>query len=430
MGGEISPYPFALVLSQDEHEGLLIQRLAELEVYVERGTELTGFEEAGGQVCAQLKRPDGTVEMCEAAYLAGCDGGRSAVRDRLKIQFAGDTYPRRFYVADVQAGGAAMNGEMHIALDATDFLAIFPLKEEGRARLIGTVLGDTAGQNGNPTWEDVNKSVIEGLHLNIERVNWFSAYRVHHRVADHFRRGSVFLVGDAAHIHTPVGGQGMNTGIGDAVNLAWKLAAVLRGRTDASLLDSYEPERMATARRLVAATDRVFTGVTSGNAFDRQVRLHLVPFFLPLMFGFAPVRHFLFRTMSQAAVNYRGSSLSEGRAGTVHGGDRLPWVKPDVNAAGDNFTPLASLDWQVHVYGNATPEIRSVCAGRKLPLHVFSWRPEMGRAGLQRDAIYLLRPDGHVGLANPDGHALAVTDYLDARKLVPGERNGHRVEPR
>jgi len=421
MGADISPYPFALVLSQDEHECLLINRLAELGVEVERRTELTGLEEMGGQVCARLKRADGTLEVCEAAYLAGCDGGRSTVRELLKINFTGGTYPRRFYVADVQADGAAMNGEMHVALETDDFLAIFPLKGEGRARLIGTVRAGADDHSETPAWGDVNKGVIEGLGLNIERVNWFSAYRVHHRVADHFRQGRAFLVGDAAHIHTPVGGQGMNTGIGDAVNLAWKLAAVLRGRTDASLLESYEPERIASARRLVAATDRVFTGVTSSKAIDRQVRLNLVPFLLPLLFEFAPVRHFLFRTISQAAVNYRGSSLSEGRAGAVHGGDRLPWVKPDLNQAGDNFTPLASLDWQVHVYGDATPETQAVCAGRKLPLHVFSWRPEMGRAGLQRNAIYLLRPDGHVALANPEGRALAVASYLDARNFLPGE---------
>ena len=120
----------------------------------------------------------------------------------------------------------------------------------------------------NLTWDDVSKRVIEGMRLNIERVNWFSTYRVHHRVADHFRKGRAFLLGDAAHIHSPVGGQGLNAGVGDAVNLAWKLAAVLRGRADAALLDSYEPERIAFARRLVATTDRIFAGVTSSQDFS------------------------------------------------------------------------------------------------------------------------------------------------------------------
>jgi hypothetical protein len=128
----------------------------------------------------------------------------------------------------------------------------------------------------------------------------------------------------------------------------------------------------------------------------------------------------LFRTISQTAVSYRGSRLSEGRAGTVHGGDRLPWVKATLDGVDeDNFASLTSLAWQAHVYGNAAPEIQAVCDGRRLALHVFAWRPEMGRAGLQRDAVYLVRPDGYVALADPEGSATAITSYFDARKLTP-----------
>jgi hypothetical protein len=210
----------------------------------------------------------------------------------------------------------------------------------------------------------------------------------------------------------------MNTGIGDAVNLAWKLAAVLRGRAKASLLDSYEAERISFARRLVATTDRAFTGVTSSEAIPRAVRLNIVPILMPLLFKFATVRRFMFRTISQAAVNYRKSSLSAGRAGTVRGGDRLPWVKSDLNEVGNNFMSLTSLDWQVHVYGEAPHGIQAVCDDRKLPLHVFPWSQEMGRAGLQRNAVYLVRPDGYVGLADPAGKATAITSYLDARQLT------------
>jgi FAD binding domain len=210
------------------------------------------------------------------------------------------------------------------------------------------------------------------LRIDVKRVNWISTYRVHHRVADHFRKGCAFLLGDAAHIHSPVGGQGMNTGIGDAVNLAWKLAAVLQGRAHASILDSYEPERIAFARRLVATTDRAFTGVTSPGAVARRVRLNIVPLLMRPLFEVAAVRRIMFRTISQTAVNYRGSSLSEGRAGPVHGGDRLPWVKVDSSGVDDdNFSPLASLDWQVHVYGDIAPKLQAVCRERKLPLHVF-----------------------------------------------------------
>jgi 2-polyprenyl-6-methoxyphenol hydroxylase-like FAD-dependent oxidoreductase len=397
---------------------LLIDQLAEAGVQVQRQTELMAFEQTAGGVRARLRRADGAMNACEDAYLAGCDGAHSAVRDGLAIGFPGGTYNHLFYVADVDARGAVMNGELHGALDTTDFLIVFPLKDDGRARLIGTVRKDPGHRDDHLSWDDVSQRVIEWLRIDVERVHWFSTYRVHHRVADRFHNGRAFLLGDAAHVHSPVGGQGMNTGIGDAVNLAWKIADVVHGRADHSLLDSYEPERMAFARRLVATTDRAFTGITSDGAIARCVRLNIVPAVAPAVFASRAARRFMFRTISQIAVHYRDSSVSEGRAGDVHGGDRLPWVPASQNDP-DNFSPLTSLTWQVHVYGDATSGTQSACEERELPLHVFPWRPEMGRAGLQRNAIYLVRPDGYVALAAAEGRGAAITSYLDARKLGP-----------
>jgi 2-polyprenyl-6-methoxyphenol hydroxylase-like FAD-dependent oxidoreductase len=159
---------------------------------------------------------------------------------------------------------------------------VFPLTDVHRAHLVGTVRYEAeAAQHESLTWDDVSRRVIEWMRIDVERVNWFSTYHVHHRVADRFRSGRAFLLGDAAHIHSPVGGQGMNTGIGDAVNLAWKLAAVLRERTGVPILDTYEPERIAFARRLVATTDQAFTGVSSSSVTVRTLRLHIVPALLP-----------------------------------------------------------------------------------------------------------------------------------------------------
>lgn len=413
MGVGLSPFPYALIFPQDEHERLLIERLVAANVQVERRTELIAFEDTGSGVVAHLQSPDGVQETCEAAYIAGCDGAHSLVRQSLQIGFAGGIYDHLFYVADVQASGATMNGELHIALDSSDFLVVFPLKAQGQARLIGTVR-QYAEEQHDLSWEDVNTRVLAWISIDVERVNWFSTYRVHHRVAAHFSQGRAFLLGDAAHIHSPVGGQGMNTGIGDAVNLAWKLAAVVRGRADTTLLDSYEPERIAFARRLVATTDRAFTAVTSSGTLARLVRLHLVPLLLAPTYSLKAARSFMFRTVSQTAINYRGSSLSVGRAGTVHGGDRLPWVKLEDS---DNFAPLTSLDWQVHVYGEATAELRTACQNRQLPLHVFPWSMAARRTGLRRNAVYLLRPDGYVALADDEGSAAAVLSYLQERKV-------------
>src|SRR6266542_7092912 len=129
MGACLSPYPYALIYPQDEHERLLIDRLAEGGVQVERRTELLGFEDAAGRVLARLKRPDGASETCKTAYIAGCDGAHSTVRETLAIGFPGGVYAHLFYVADVEARGETINGELHVALDRTDFLAVFPLRD-------------------------------------------------------------------------------------------------------------------------------------------------------------------------------------------------------------------------------------------------------------------------------------------------------------
>jgi 2-polyprenyl-6-methoxyphenol hydroxylase-like FAD-dependent oxidoreductase len=417
LGEGLSPFPYALTFPQDAHERLLIERLESLGGTVERRTELLRFDQRPESVRAVLQRPDGSEEICEAAYLAGCDGARSTVREALTAGFPGGTYTGLFYVADVDASGPAADGEIHVELEEADFLAAFPLKGPGRLRLVGPVRWESNRQQREMTFDDIGKRAIENLKLTIGKVNWFSTYRVHHRVAEKFREGRAFLLGDAAHVHSPVGGQGMNTGIGDAVNLAWKLAAVLTKGASDSLLDTYEPERIGFARRLVATTDRVFTVVTKQGVVARWMRTRLVPLIAPLIFQLAPVRRFLFRTVSQIGVNYRHSPLSVGAAGAVHGGDRLPWVETE--AGKDNFAPLASPTWQVHVYGEPRGGLAEVCAELQLSLHLFAWQQEMRRVGLRRAALYLVRPDGYVALADPHADPERLRDYF-VRMGLPG----------
>src|SRR5215469_5534720 len=320
VGSDLTPYSFLQIFPQDQHERLLIARLQELGMSVERRTELVGFTDKGDHVIAYLRGPEGHEETCEASYIAGCDGARSTVREVMGTGFPGGTYRQVFYVADVAATGPTINGELNVDLDEADFLAVFPLAEEGRVRLIGTVRDERADRADTLRFEDVSDRAINNLKVRINKVNWFSTYHVHHRVTAHFRKGRAFLLGDAAHIHSPAGGQGMNTGIGDAVNLAWKFAWVLHGKADTSLLDTYEPERSAFARRLVETTDQAFTAVTSTRLVARFLRLDVVPALLPMMFAFAPMRRLLYRTVSQTNVNYRASALSEGRLGPVQGG--------------------------------------------------------------------------------------------------------------
>ena len=417
IGSDLTPYSFLQIFPQDQHERLLIERLEQLGVSVERRTELIGFTDEGDRVTVRLRGPEGHEDVCEASYIAGCDGARSIVREMIGTGFPGGTYRQIFYVADVEATGPAVDGELHADLDEADFLAVFPLAGAGRARLIGTVRDERADRADTLKFEDVSTRAIEHLKVDVRRVNWFSTYHVHHRVAEHFRKGRAFLLGDAAHIHSPAGGQGMNTGIGDAINLAWKLAAVLAGRAPDRLLDSYEAERIGFARRLVATTDRVFSFVTAEGRIADILRTRVAPVLFPRIISFEVVREYIFRTVSQITLNYRGHPLSAGSAGHVHGGDRLPWVSID---GSDNFATLTAMTWQIHLYGTASPDLTAWCADHDLPLHVFDWRSEHEAAGLARDALYLLRPDTYVALADLSAAPGIIDRYCAERGIRPG----------
>jgi len=420
VGSHLTPYPFLHIFPQDQHERLLIERLGAFGVEVERRTELVNFTNRENGITARLRGPGGQQVDCEAKYIAGCDGARSTVREAIGTGFPGGTYRQVFYVADVEAAGPAANGELHVDLDEADFLGVFPLAGEGKARLIGTVRDERADRADTLTFKDVSDRAINHLKVQVNKVNWFSTYHVHHRVTQHFRKGRAFLLGDAAHIHSPAGGQGMNTGIGDAINLAWKLAAVIAGRASDNLLDSYEAERIGFARRLVATTDRVFSFATSEGRLADFLRTRVAPLLIPRVIAFEPVREFMFRTVSQIMLNYRNGPLSRGTAGHVHGGDRLPWARVD---GADNFATLATLDWQVHVYGAAKAELAAWCAAQNVPLHVFDWRPAHEMAGLGRDALYLLRPDTYVALADGAGAADVLERYFGDQGIRLPRRN-------
>ncbi len=413
IGQGLSPYGLLQIFPQDAHERLLIDKLKAVGVTVERPVELLDFSDKGEKIIARL-RVDDREEQCEASFVAGCDGAHSVVRKRIGADFEGGTYRELFYVADVEATGQAADGGLHVDLDEADFLAVFPLSDHGRVRLIGTVRDERADQADQLTFDDVSDHALKTMNIQIRKINWFSTYRVHHRVTNQFRVGRAFLVGDAAHVHSPVGGQGMNTGIGDAINLAWKLAAVNAQRAPDSLLDSYEAERRRFAKRLVATTDRVFTFINEDGPLAKIVRKRVAPIVIPRLLSMDRVRDFIFRTVSQLSLNYREGPLAVGSVGEVHGGDRLPWVP---QGEGSNFAPLANPEWQVHVYGAATAALSDWCERRGIPLHVFEWHERHKEAGLTRDALYLLRPDTYIALADRAASVEALDGFFMNRGL-------------
>jgi hypothetical protein len=206
----------------------------------------------------------------------------------------------------------------------------------------------------------------------------------------------------------------MNTGIGDAINLGWKLAQVLDGCGAAALLDSYELERVAFARTLVATTDRAFTPMVAEGIKGEFTRRILAPLFMTVATRFLLSRHAMFRLVSQTRIHYAGSPLSEGKAGEVEGGDRLPWMRTgDI----DNFVPLRSLDWQVHVYGEIEDAFATACRELGLAIHIFPWTDGAGTKGFMRSAAYLIRPDGHVALASTEQSVRQLETFVDRLSL-------------
>lgn len=414
-GARLTPYPFVLVYPQDQHELLLLRHLGQAGVRVQRPVELVAFEDREDHVVARLRDADGGLRECEARFLAGCDGAGSTVRQQLGAGFPGGTYDHVFYVADVQAAGVAADGEVHVSLETGDFVLMLPYTDTGRGRLVGTVHGVHAGGHGGAgpyTFDDVSHRALSSLGLRVDQVHWFSTYRVHHRITSHYRSGQVFLVGDAAHVHSPAGGQGMNTGIGDAVNLAWKLAAVVRHEAPDSLLDSYESERIAFARKLVDTTDRLFNFITAEGNFADFMRTRIAPLFATVAYGVDAVRDLIFRIISQITISYHDSPLSIGSAGTIKAGDRLPWVEA---SGADNHAPLEHIDWQVQVYGETGDGLRAWCLLHGMPLRELAWNPRCEAAGFTRNAHYLVRPDGHVALCDPSAGPDALAHYFRDR---------------
>jgi len=412
VGQGLSPFPFVLAYPQDDHERFLVAKLTEAGARVEWSTKLTSFTRSDAGVVATVTRADGSTEQIEADYLCGCDGAHSVVRQTLGIGFPGGTYSQLHYVADVRVA-AGFVPDLYINLGNDEFVLMLPVRSRGVQRLIGLVPPGLRDRP-NVTFDDLRAHIEPLVDQHVTEVNWFATYRVHHRVAEHFRVGRAFLLGDAGHIHSPAGGQGMNTGIGDAINLGWKLAMVIEERASEALLDTYETERIEFARQLVSTTDRLFTAVVAGGLAGTVVRRFVMPLLFTIGTSVPVGRRAMFRLLSQIEIDYEDSALSDGEAGRVASGDRLPWVS---DLAPDNFAPLESLGWQAHVYGAPAPAVTDTCTALGVPLHTFAWTDGAKKVGLEENAVYLIRPDGYVGLAAAADDANALREYARAHEL-------------
>jgi 2-polyprenyl-6-methoxyphenol hydroxylase-like FAD-dependent oxidoreductase len=411
---------------------------------IERGVELGRLQMDDGGVDCELRHADGRVELVRCAYLVGCDGAHSTVRKGAGFSFEGGSYPQEFVLADVEADGPLEPGAINSFVGGGGVAMFFPLGDPRTWRVIAMRAADTRAQRVPPGDESVVGPLsLEELQAIVASPTdgsvtprdpaWLTRFRLHHRQIAHYRKDRVFLAGDAAHIHSPVGAQGMNTGIQDAWNLGWKLTLVAQRRASARLLDSYEAERWPVGRFLLRYTDRVFgtfTRVVSGGRLATWARAVVVPRLLPALLGSSRLRTTAFRFVSELAIHYRRSpAVCEGEPRLRRGpraGDRLPDHELVLDGQpvtlhrtiGGANTTLLLCDGDQEWDERQTAALQAAHRGL-LRLVRLARQPAPGvlvdehggvlaSLGAHRGAQYLVRPDGYIGFrcAGQDFEAL------------------------
>lgn len=422
-GAGVSAFAEVLGLEQSRNEAMLADlilaegrdirwehRLTGLRLLSEAGDEIAadaaGARRALGAI-ATLETPDGELTV-RARYCVGADGAHSLVREALGVPFPGRTNPLTYFVADALGATGYVDGAVNLRVAEDDLLLAFPMGGDGRARLLGLVRDRDLDADGTVSEADTRARLAATFGIEYRDRTWFATYRVHHRLAARFRVGPCFLAGDAAHIHSPVGGQGMNTGLQEAHNLACALADVLQGGMPDARLDRYEAERRPVGERLVETTDRLFAAITSESRTARFMRGRVAPVAGPVAIKTLPRLiggRRLFGYLSQTRIRYRMSLPGSAPTQTPAPADdllgrRLPW-------SGGNEVALRAFSWQVHGYGAPAALVERLGRDLGIDAHVF---PPDVHGALRADRVYLVRRDGFVA-------AVATAD--PARRGVP-----------
>jgi len=431
-------YPYLLFLSQAETERVLGERLRSAGVEVERRVTFVGLQQHSDSVSALLRR-DGEDFRVDARYVVGCDGAHSAVRDAAGIPFEGGAYPQTFLLADLEADGIEADAA-HVFLSQQGMLFFFPLVTPATWRLLVRQPDGMPSGTGSPALAMLQALVdgYTGGYVRLRDAVWTTRFGLAHRSASRYREARVFLAGDAAHIHSPAGAQGMNTGIQDAANLAWKLAGATRGEAADDVLDTYELERRPVGRAVLRLTDRAYEVSTSTNRFVGFARTRIAPTALRLVGRFGPGRAYAFRRIAELDVRYRRSPLSVDAPGSprrgVRAGDRVPDGVVSLDGRVSRLhTEIAGPRWTLLLYGPASawPTGASghfssgVVATRRLsadPEHDVLRVGEddlLRRLGLTTTEVaqLLVRPDGHLGYRARGLDLAGLTAYL--RRWVP-----------
>src|SRR5215467_5476064 len=302
---EETPYPFVGMVPQNVTEALLADELKRKGGRVEYETTLMSTEQDGDGVRATLDHK-GTPLIVRASFLVGCDGAHSTVRRMLKVPLEGGEYDAAFMLADIETNDGFPADELQLCPSESGPLAIFPMSAT-RRRIVATI----DRQEGDaPSLDLVRRILRERAPHGIEAraMHWSSYFHIHHRHASRLRVGRMFIAGDAAHIHSPFGGQGMNTGLHDVWNLAWKLGLCLRGHGNEHLLESYTAERVPVIKSVIETTDLLTKVLGTPNRLAQALRDAAIP----MVSRLAPFQHAFVQRLSELGLAYRGSPIVDG----------------------------------------------------------------------------------------------------------------------
>ncbi|MCX2933330.1 FAD-dependent monooxygenase [Mycobacterium sp. CVI_P3] len=308
-------YPELRTLSQHHTERILTEHLATFGIEVERGRALMDLTQDDETVLASVRHGDGSTESVRCRWVIGCDGAHSAVRQAAGIPFAGSTYRDEFIMADAELDWKLPHGGLYAFPSPAGIFAAFSMPGENRYRIFGNFPPGPQGPSAEysePTHTEFQDMVDERVPFpaTVIKEHWVTRYRVHSRVAPRYRDGRVFLAGDAAHVHSPAGAQGMNTGIQDAYNLGWKLAMVERGLAEQSLLDSYQAERHPVGEQLLMTTDRLFSVFGGHKPLARLARGRVAPLLFRRVLNRAWIRRRFVGLLAQLRLHYPDSPLN------------------------------------------------------------------------------------------------------------------------
>lgn len=425
-----SPFPYVLILEQSKTERILIDYLTANACPVFWNTKLLDVHPTDKLVNLKISRND-VIEIVSCDWLIAADGVSSTVRKSLRIAFSGGTYGQKFFLSDIKSKEDVSADAVRAYFSEKGFTAIFPMKDSNY-RFIG-IVPKSLEQKPDINFKDLKPYLTYNLGFPVtdDCCNWFSTYQVHHRIAERFSVQRCFLIGDAAHVHSPVGGQGMNTGLQDAYNLAWKLAGVIEKKYPESILDTYAAERMPVAKRLLKTTDRLFSFIIGQSWFFRKLKNIILSFLATRAFKGALINQKIFGLISQTEINYRHSPLTVHHSAlkNIKAGDRLPYIKlfdEKLKEETDLHEWCTSSSFNIIVIGQLSQrDLLAMVKWIKLtyPIgldffylppskrnqHVFDFFdiPENGKKAL------IVRPDMHIGYINDVVDIELLSGYLE-----------------